>query len=107
VHVRYVYRDLKPENILLSSSGSCKLSDLGLAKRVSKSRGVTGCAGTRGYWAPEMITKDENGKSQQYGFEVDFWSLGCVAYALFDGKSLATYLKRAAWPPFPASLHRL
>jgi serine/threonine protein kinase len=82
---RYVYRDLKPENILLGSTGHCKISDLGLAKRVSKSKGVSGSAGTRGYWAPEMITKGEDGKSQSYGFEVDFWSLGCVAYAFFDG----------------------
>jgi len=81
----YVYRDLKPENILMSSDGHCKISDLGLATRIDTKKGVKGSAGTRGYWAPEMITKDENGRSQYYGLAVDFWSLGCVAYAFLEG----------------------
>jgi len=80
--IGYVYRDLKPENILLSSEGHCKISDLGLAAKVGK--GISGSAGTRGYWSPEMITKVD-GKSQKYDFRVDFWSLGCVAYAFLDG----------------------
>jgi serine/threonine protein kinase len=81
--IGYVYRDLKPENILISSEGHCKISDLGLAAKVGT--GISGSAGTRGFWSPEMITKDENGKSQKYDFRVDFWSFGCVAYAFLDG----------------------
>jgi beta-adrenergic-receptor kinase len=95
-----VYRDLKPENILLSSDGHCKLSDLGLAKRYSKSSGLSGRAGTRGYWAPEMLLKDELGKSKVYGYEVDFWSLGCVAYEFFDGMRCAHPLLRTVFRPF-------
>jgi len=79
----WVYRDLKPENILLSADGNCKITDLGLATKVAG--GVTGSAGTRGFFAPEMITKDKNGKKQSYTEVVDFWALGCVAYAFFDG----------------------
>lgn len=81
--IGWVYRDLKPENILLTKGGYCKLTDLGLATKVAK--GLTGSAGTRGFFAPEMITKDKNGKSQSYDQRVDFFSLGCVAYAFFDG----------------------
>jgi beta-adrenergic-receptor kinase len=81
--IGFVYRDLKPENILMSSLGHCKISDLGLAAKVGT--GITGAAGTRGYWSPEMITKDKDGKGQKYDFRVDFWSLGCVMYAFLDG----------------------
>jgi len=81
----WMYRDLKPENILLSDEGTCKITDLGLAIMVGD--GVEGSAGTRGFYAPEMITKDANGNRQTYTQVVDFWSLGCVAYAFFDGQS--------------------
>lgn len=79
----WVYRDLKPENILLCADGHCKITDLGLATKVGD--GITGSAGTRGFYAPEMITKDKNGKRQTYTEVVDFWSLGCVFYAFIDG----------------------
>jgi len=62
-----VYRDLKPENILLDTDGISKLSDLGLACQLS-SAGIpengdshmytSGLAGTRGYWAPEMVRRN-------------------------------------------------
>jgi len=81
----YVYRDLKPENILLSADGNCKITDLGLATKVGD--GVTGSAGTRGFFAPEMITKDKDGNKQTYTEVVDFWALGCVVYAFFEGAS--------------------
>jgi serine/threonine protein kinase len=73
----YVYRDLKPENILLGALGHCKITDLGLAAKVGK-EGLTGSAGTRGFYAPEMITKTKEGR--HYTVVADFWSLGCVFY---------------------------
>jgi beta-adrenergic-receptor kinase len=74
-----VFRDLKPENILMDKKGFTKISDLGLAVVVPK-RGCVGACGTRGYWAPEMMLKDENGHRKSYGLCVDWFSVGCVLY---------------------------
>ncbi|KAI9906385.1 hypothetical protein PsorP6_002798 [Peronosclerospora sorghi] len=79
-----VYRDLKPENILLDEKGNCSISDLGLAVEVTPT--LTGRCGTRGYWAPEMLRRDENGNRLVYGQTVDWWSYGCLVYELLYGK---------------------
>ncbi|KAG1692141.1 hypothetical protein DVH05_025761 [Phytophthora capsici] len=79
-----VYRDLKPENILLDEKGNCSLSDLGLAVEVTST--LTGRCGTRGYWAPEMLLRDESGNRLVYDQSVDWWSYGCLVYELLYGK---------------------
>ncbi|CAK4131196.1 unnamed protein product [Aphanomyces euteiches] len=79
-----VYRDLKPENILLDDKGNCSISDLGLAVEVTP--GLCGRCGTRGYWAPEMLLRDEAGNRLAYNQTVDWWSYGCVVYEMLYGK---------------------
>ncbi|ETW04788.1 AGC/GRK/BARK protein kinase, variant 1 [Aphanomyces invadans] len=79
-----VYRDLKPENILLDDKGNCSISDLGLAVEVTPS--LCGRCGTRGYWAPEMLLRDEAGNRLCYNQTVDWWSYGCVVYEMLYGK---------------------
>lgn len=79
-----VYRDLKPENILLDEKGNCCISDLGLAVEVTPT--LAGRCGTRGYWAPEMLLRDENGQRMVYNQTVDWWSYGCLVYELLYGK---------------------
>lgn len=79
-----VYRDLKPENILLDEKGNCSISDLGLAVEVTPN--LAGRCGTRGYWAPEMLLRDENGQRMVYNHAVDWWSYGCIVYELLYGK---------------------
>ena len=49
-----MYRDLKPENILMDELGRTRISDLGLACKVTTE--LKGTCGTRGYMAPEMLT---------------------------------------------------
>ena len=60
----YVYRDLKPENCLLAEDGRVKITDLGLATKITPN--LHGAAGTRGYWAPEMLRRDKNGRRMPY-----------------------------------------
>ena len=81
----YVYRDLKPENCLLGEDGRVKLTDLGLAVKITPD--LHGAAGTRGYWAPEMLERDDNGKRKNYGRMVDWFSFGCCLAEFISGTS--------------------
>ena len=79
----YVYRDLKPENLLLAEDGRVRITDLGLAIPVTPK--LHGAAGTRGYWAPEMLKRNENGKRMNYDHRVDWFSYGCVLAEMISG----------------------
>ncbi|CAM9125538.1 unnamed protein product, partial [Ectocarpus fasciculatus] len=81
-----VYRDLKPDNILMDDRGYSRISDLGLSCRVPSS-GLAGACGTRGYWAPEMIRRDEQGNRIRYFLSVDWFSFGCMLYEFIHGVS--------------------
>ncbi|GMI00561.1 hypothetical protein TrST_g8117 [Triparma strigata] len=73
----WIYRDLKPENLLLDTDGTCSISDLGLA--CPWEEGMTGIAGTPGYWPPEMLLK------KSYTKMCDFWTLGVVLVEFLTG----------------------
>eukprot|EP01067_Filipodium_phascolosomae_P000438 Filipodium_phascolosomae@DN1344_c0_g1_i2.p1 len=78
-----MHRDLKPENILLvhqEDSTQIKISDFGLARRsgrgIPRSRSI---CGSDFYLAPEVI------KQEEYGKEIDIWSVGVVTYVCLSG----------------------
>uniref|UniRef100_A0A3Q3GZD7 G protein-coupled receptor kinase n=1 Tax=Labrus bergylta TaxID=56723 RepID=A0A3Q3GZD7_9LABR len=71
-----VYRDMKPENVLLDAKGQCRLSDLGLAVELPKSKTICQKAGTTGYMAPEIL------RQENYRMSVDWWALGCSMYEM-------------------------
>jgi len=73
-----VYRDMKLENVLLDELGHCRISDLGLAVKMSDK--VRGYAGTPGYTAPEVI------KKKYYGYLADYFSYGVMVYRFLSGK---------------------
>lgn len=80
IDLKVIYRDLKPENCMLNADGNLVLTDFGLSKvSDDDSEGKNSIIGTCQYMAPEVL------KGEDYGFLVDWWSLGCVAFDLLTG----------------------
>lgn len=80
-----VHRDLKLENLLLSKkgdTGSIKIADFGLAKKVATAALSTIC-GTPQYVAPEVIRGGST--PYTYGPECDLWSCGVILFILLGG----------------------
>ncbi|KAF1335979.1 Cmgc/cdk protein kinase, partial [Globisporangium splendens] len=92
---KILHRDLKPNNLLLSiSQRTAKITDFGMATTIHDPKDGDGSTATkrsiqvvtRAYRAPELFFGEE-----QYGFEIDVWSVGCIFAELllrkpfFDG----------------------
>ena len=80
-----VHRDIKPSNILVSSNGSVKIADFGLARALdlSSSDSLSHQVATRWYRAIELLFG-----SRHYAFSVDMWSVGTVIAELVMMKPL-------------------
>ncbi len=66
-------KDIKPANIYVTSKSEVKLGDLGLGRVLSNyNEMATSVVGTPYYMAPELV------KGQQYSFQSDIWSFGCM-----------------------------
>jgi Protein kinase domain len=82
-----VHRDLKPENVMLTTTGTTKVLDFGIAQIDAGLHGIGssltatgGVLGTPGYMSPEQL-RDEtiDGRS-------DLFSLGVVLYEMVTGQ---------------------
>ncbi|HEY4384955.1 MAG TPA: serine/threonine-protein kinase, partial [Ktedonobacteraceae bacterium] len=76
-----IHRDVKPANILFNARGEALLADFGIATTLTAaSLKSTRSAGTPRYMAPEQFQGKASRESDQY-------SLACIAYELFTGRS--------------------
>ncbi|KAF8879117.1 kinase-like domain-containing protein [Infundibulicybe gibba] len=80
-----VHRDLKPENILYRTKNpdsDIVIADFGIAKHLhTPAEQLHSLAGSFGYVAPEVLTKQGHGKP------VDIWATGIITYVLLCGYS--------------------
>jgi Protein kinase domain len=78
-----VHRDLKPENVMVSSTGTVKIADFGVAKALADGSapltlsGTT--VGTPAYMAPEQALAEPVGPA------TDLYAVGVTAYELLTG----------------------
>jgi serine/threonine protein kinase len=80
--------DIKPENILLGMSDTFKLSDFGLARRISDY--IQGGdqeipEGDERYLAQELLCFNQNKHGMIDLKKADVFALGCTAYELIEG----------------------
>jgi sporulation-specific mitogen-activated protein kinase SMK1 len=84
-----IHRDLKPGNILVTTQGTLKICDFGLARGINpkflqpKSTPITNYVATRWYRAPELILSATN-----YSKSVDLWAVGCILVELYGRRPL-------------------
>lgn len=78
-----IHRDVKPHNILITSTGTAKLADFGIAMAVSKesiAEGKEKIMGSVHYFSPEQA------RGAYVDERSDLYSLGIVIYEMLTGK---------------------
>jgi serine/threonine protein kinase len=81
-----LHRDLKPSNVMRTETGSIKVMDFGLAKRIGETDSSTTrtgeILGTPSYMAPEQAS----GVVKQLGPPCDVYGIGAILYEMLVGR---------------------
>ena len=76
-----IHRDIKPDNVLVTTTYSCKITDLGASRRMEHTDLATMTQiGTDMYISPEVI------RGLRYDASVDIYSLGIMLVAVHTRK---------------------
>lgn len=80
------HRDIKPENLVLTSTGTLKIADFGVAEVVQTcfekdSHSCTKWCGSEPFWSPEMW-KIKDDKSPYDGKALDVWSAAATYFCI-------------------------
>jgi serine/threonine protein kinase len=76
-----VHRDIKPSNVMVSTDGTVRVLDFGIARaRTSAEVTLSGFVGSPNYAAPEQAT------SKKVDIRADIYSLGVVLYRMLGGR---------------------
>jgi len=84
-----VHRDIKPSNLLLTSQGTVKILDLGLARMSlgsdeENSGSLTGSGTILG--TPDYLAPEQTQEAHDVDIRADLYSLGCTLYYLLTGQ---------------------
>src|SRR5712671_3657079 len=82
-----VHRDLKPGNVLMTTDGTLKVADFGLARRLHgehrEAITLTGAhVGSPSYMSPEQVV----GSASAVGPWIDVYGLGAILYEMLTGR---------------------
>jgi len=85
-HERYIiHRDIKPGNVFLTTDGSVKVLDFGLARVLGSDKARTRpgvVVGTASYLSPEQAA----GKRDKVDRRTDIWSVGAMIFKALTGR---------------------
>jgi hypothetical protein len=95
-----VHGDIKPSNILFADSENIKITDFGLARRITASEtGGQELAGTLEYLAPEAI------RGEPTDYRSDMYALGVTLFKMTFGRLPYDFSGQSPWQAAQAHLH--
>ena len=78
-HANIIHRDVKPENLVFDNDGYLRLTDFGVARRLTTDNSNE-TSGTPGYMAPEVLSR------VNHRFEADYFAIGVIGYECMNGR---------------------